>query len=71
VGAPEREHKISDHGAETPFTLDEHQLAVVVFLGRYRGRTLDAYRHDRRDLFQCAADHYLAVLEATRTHREL
>jgi hypothetical protein len=39
----------------------------VAFLARYRGRTLEAYRHDLCDLFQCAADHHLAVLEATRT----
>jgi site-specific recombinase XerD len=57
--------------AEAPFTLDKDQLAVVAFLARYRGRTLEAYRHDLRALFQWAADHGLAVLEATRTHLEL
>jgi site-specific recombinase XerD len=57
--------------AETPFTLDEDQLATVAFLARYRGRTLEAYRHDLRALFQWAADHDLAILEATRTHLEL
>jgi hypothetical protein len=57
--------------AETPFTLDEDQLAVVAFLARYRRRTLEAYHHDLRALFQWAADHHLAVLEATRTHLEL
>jgi site-specific recombinase XerD len=57
--------------AEAPFTLTEDQLAAVTFLARYRGRTLEAYRHDRRALFQWAADHHLAVLEATRTHLEL
>ena len=56
--------------AEAPFTLDEDQLAAVAFLARYRGRTLEAYRHDLRNLFQWAADHDLAVLEATRTHLE-
>jgi hypothetical protein len=30
--------------AETPFTLDEDQRAVVAFLARFRGRTLEAYR---------------------------
>jgi site-specific recombinase XerD len=57
--------------AEAPFALDEDQLAAVAFLARYRGRTLEAYRHDLHDLFQWAADHHLAVLEATRTHLEL
>jgi integrase/recombinase XerD len=56
---------------EAPFTLDEDQLAAVAFLARYRGRTLEAYRHDLRALFQWAAEHDLAVLEATRTHLEL
>ena len=50
---------------------DEAELAVVAFLARYSGRTLDAYRHDLRNLFQWAADHSLAVLEATRAHLEL
>jgi site-specific recombinase XerD len=57
--------------AETPFTLDEDQLAAVAFLARYRGRTLEAYRHDLRALFQWAANHHLTVVEATRTHLEL
>ena len=56
---------------ELPFTLGEDQLAAVGFLARYSGRTLEAYRHDLRALFQWAADHGLAVLEATRTHLEL
>ena len=56
--------------AEARLTLDEDQLAAVAFLARYRGRTLEAYRHDLRNLFQWAADHDLAVLEATRTHLE-
>jgi hypothetical protein len=30
------------------FEVDEAQLAAVSFLGRYSGRTLDAYRHDLR-----------------------
>ena len=33
---------------------DEAQLAAVAFLARYSGRTLDAYRHDLRNLFQWA-----------------
>lgn len=49
-----------------PFTLSEDQLAAVAFLARYSGRTLEAYRHDLRCLFQWAADHGLAVLAATR-----
>ena len=52
-------------------TLGEDQLAAVAFLARYSGRTLEAYRHDLRCLFQWAADHSLAVLAATRTHLEL
>jgi hypothetical protein len=56
---------------EAPFTLGEDQLAAVAFLARYRGRTLEAYRHDLRALFQWAADHELPVLEATRAHLEL
>jgi integrase/recombinase XerD len=54
-----------------PFAPDEAQLAAMAFLARYSGRTLDAYRHDLRNLFQWAADHNLAVFEATRTHLEL
>jgi integrase/recombinase XerD len=50
---------------------DEAEIAAVAFLARYNGRTLDAYRHDLRNLVQWAADHGLAVLEATRTHPEL
>jgi len=53
------------------FPPDEAQLAAMAFLARYSGRTLDAYRHDLRNLFQWAADHNLAVLEAIRTHLEL
>ena len=56
---------------EAPFTLGKDQLAAVAFLARYSGRTLEAYRHDLRALFQWAADHDLPVLEATRTHLEL
>jgi integrase/recombinase XerD len=63
-------HRILD-GRFEPYPLDEAQLAAVAFLARYSGRTLDAYRHDLRTLFQWAADHDLAVLEATRTHLEL
>lgn len=44
------------------FTLSEDKLAAVAFLARYRGRTLEAYRHDLRCLFQWAADHGLALL---------
>jgi hypothetical protein len=36
---------------------DEAELAAITFLARYGGRTLDAYRHDLRNLFQWAADH--------------
>ena len=47
-----------------PLVPDEAQLAAVAFLARYGGRTLDAYRHDLRNLFRWAADHGLPVLEA-------
>jgi site-specific recombinase XerD len=50
---------------------DEAELAAISFLARYSGRTLDAYRHDLRTLFQWASDHGIAVLEATRPLLEL
>jgi integrase/recombinase XerD len=50
---------------------DEAELAAIAFVARYSGRTLDAYRHDLRNLFQWTADHGLPVLEATRAHLEL
>jgi site-specific recombinase XerD len=53
------------------FRVDEAELAAVAFLARYSGRTLDAYRHDLRNLFRWAADHHLAVLEATCAHLEM
>ena len=53
------------------FTVDPAEVAAIAFLARYSGRTLDAYRHDLRNLFQWAADHDLAVLDATRAHLEL
>ena len=46
-------------------------LAAAAFLARYRGRTLDAYRHDLRGFFQWASDVGLDVLAATRPHIEL
>ena len=56
-------------GAE--FEVAEAQLAAVSFLARYRGRTLEAYRHDLRGYFQWATDHGVAVMEASRAHIEL
>ena len=56
---------------DEPIAPHEAQLAAVAFLARYSRRTLDAYRHDLRNLFQWAADHDLAVLDATRAHLEL
>jgi site-specific recombinase XerD len=50
---------------------DEAQLAAAAFLARYSGRTLDAYRHDLRMLFQWSADNDLEVLQASRAHIEL
>ena len=60
---------IRSPGAE--YEVDEAQLAAVSFLGRYSGRTLEAYRHDLRGFFQCATDHGIAVLKASRAHIEL
>ena len=51
--------------------LDEAQLAAASFLARYSGRTLEAYRHDLRGLFQWATDTGGDVLAATRGHIEL
>jgi hypothetical protein len=62
--------RVLDHRG-APFTLGEDQLAAVAFLARYSGRTLEAYRHDLRALFQWAGDHGLPVLEASRAHLEL
>jgi site-specific recombinase XerD len=62
--------QVLDHPG-APFTLSEDQLAAAAFLARYGGRTLEAYRHDLRALFQWGADHDLPVLEATRAHLEL
>ncbi len=42
-----------------------------MFLARYSGRTLEAYRHDLKYFFQWAADHDLEVLAATRAHIEM
>jgi len=53
------------------FEDDEAQLAAVSFLARYRGRTLEAYRHDLRGFFQMATAHRIAVVEASRAHIEL
>jgi integrase/recombinase XerD len=50
---------------------DEAQLAAVAFLARYGGRTLESYRADLRQFFQCCADVEVAPLVATRTHIEL
>jgi integrase/recombinase XerD len=50
------------------FKLDEAELAAS-FLGRYSGRTHEAYRHDLRGYFQWAADNAVEVLKATRGHQ--
>jgi len=34
----------------------ESDLAAAAFLSRYRGRTLEAHRHDLRTFLQCATD---------------
>jgi integrase len=56
-------------GPDVP--VDEAQLAIVAFLARYTGRTLEAYRHDLRMYFQWALENDLAVLAAARAHVEL
>jgi integrase/recombinase XerD len=53
------------------FKVDEAELAAASFLGRYSGRTHEAYRHDLRGYFQWAADNAVEVLRATRPHIEL
>jgi integrase/recombinase XerD len=53
------------------FEVDEAHLAVVSFLARYSGRTLEAYRHDLRGFFQWATDHGITVMHASRAHIEL
>jgi integrase/recombinase XerD len=53
------------------FEFDEARLAAVSFLARYSGRTLEAYRHDLRGLFQWATDNRIVVLGANRAHIEL
>ncbi len=50
---------------------DEVQLAAVSLLARYSGRTLEAYRHDLRGLFQWAADHEIQVLRGDGAHLEV
>jgi site-specific recombinase XerD len=52
-------------------TTEDAHLAAAAFLARYRGRTLDAYRHDLRGFFQWANDVGLDVLSATRPRIEL
>jgi integrase/recombinase XerD len=51
--------------------VEEAQVAAVSFLARYSGRTLEAYRHDLRGFFQWAADHGIAVMQASRAHIDL
>jgi site-specific recombinase XerD len=51
-------------------TTEDAHLAAAAFLAWYRGRTLDAYRHDLRSFFQWANDVGLDVLRATRPHIE-
>jgi site-specific recombinase XerD len=51
--------------------VSEAEIAAVTFLSRYRGRTLESYRHDLRTFFQWAADVGIEVLDAKRAHIEL
>ena len=77
LGFPTRRRNTSDNIATTielpgaQYVVDPAELAAVAFLARYSGRTLDAYRHDLRNLFQWTADHGLPVLEASRAHLEM
>ncbi|MCP3878356.1 MAG: site-specific integrase [Sulfitobacter sp.] len=61
---------VVDRGSE-PGPTDQAELAAAAFLARRTGRTLEAYRHDLRVLFQWAADTNRAVLAATRAHIEI
>ncbi len=54
-----------------PGPTDKAELSAAAFLARYSGRTLEAYRHDLRVLFQWAADNNLPILAATRAHIEI
>jgi len=47
------------------------ELAAAAFLARYRGRTLDSYKHDLRTFFAWADDVGMEVLAATRPQLEL
>lgn len=64
-------HRDAISETNEPDLIDEAELAANAFLARYSGRTLDAYPHDLRNLFQWAVDHGMAVLDATRAHLEL
>ena len=46
-------------------------LAAAAFLARYRGRTLDSYRHDLRTFFSWAEEVGMEVLAASRPQLEL
>ncbi|MCP4959634.1 MAG: tyrosine-type recombinase/integrase [Actinomycetia bacterium] len=59
-----------DYGSNAGPT-NQAELAAAAFLARYTGRTLDAYRHDLRVLFQWATDNHLDALAATRAHLEI
>jgi|GEM_PF-3346047 len=56
---------------EPAHPIDDAELAAAAFPARYSGRTLEAYRHDLRGIFQWASNNGLVVLEATRPHIEL
>jgi site-specific recombinase XerD len=58
-------------GPEPDDPLAQAHLAAAAFLARYRGRTLEAYRHDLRVFFQWALDVGVEVLTATRPAIEL
>jgi len=47
------------------------ELAAAAFLARYRGRTLDSYKHDLRTFFAWADQVGMEVLAATRPQLEL
>ncbi|HET9733205.1 MAG TPA: tyrosine-type recombinase/integrase [Acidimicrobiales bacterium] len=52
-------------------SLPPAELAAAAFLARYRGRTLESYRHDLRSFFAWAEGVGLEVLSANRSQLEL
>lgn len=51
--------------------VDPTKLAIFTFLARYRGLTLDGYKHDLSEYLGWCMSYRLAPLDATRGHLEL